>query len=151
MDGYIDNFFGEYRWLSNFWPVKVSVYGEEYPSVEHAYQAAKSLDAEVRKSIQKCPAPKDAKKIGRLIEIRKDWEQVKIKIMYYLLKQKFSDVILKQKLIDTGNKVLVEGNNWDDHFWGICNGSGKNILGRLLMMIRNNILKEKLNGFKRKS
>jgi len=142
MDGYIDNFYGEYRWLSNFWPAKVSVYGEEYPTVEHAYQAAKSLNAEVRKSIQNCPTPKDAKRVSHLIEIRKDWDEVRVRIMYYLLKQKFVDAILRQKLIDTGDKILVEGNTWGDKFWGQVGGVGENTLGKLLMMIRRDIIKD---------
>ena len=135
----IDSFSGEYRWLSNFWPAQVRVYGEQYPSVEHAYQAAKSTIPEVRESIRNMPKAADAKKVGKLITVRDNWTKISLKIMLYLLRQKFKNPSLKQKLIDTGSAEIIEGNWWNDTFWGVCNGIGENNLGKLLMQVRGEI------------
>jgi hypothetical protein len=135
----IDNFHGYYSWLSNFSPAQISLDGEAYPSVEHAYQAAKSNDIDVRKSIQQMPTAAQAKKVGKLVEIKKDWDLVKLDIMLGLLRQKFQNLELKQQLVDTGDAELIEGNWWGDVFWGVCNGIGENNLGKLLMKIRGEI------------
>ena len=76
-------------------------------------------------------------RLGRRIELRPDWEEVKIEIMRQVLKSKFThNPELREKLIATGNTELIEGNNWNDRFWGVCRGVGKNHLGKLLMEIR---------------
>ena len=137
----IDSFRGEYGFLSNFHKCKVEFEGMTYPSVEHAFQAAKNPDPEYRRSIAAVGSPVTAKRMGKKTALRADWEEVKEGIMYELLKSKFSDSELRDKLITTGNAKLIEGNNHWDRYWGVCRGEGLNKLGKLLMQIR-----EKLNN-----
>ncbi len=120
----IDKFDGEYRWLSNFWPCKVTLDGIEFKCVENAYQAAKSLDSEVRMSFIYITAGQ-AKRLGREIKIRDDWDKVKNDVMYELIHQKFfKNAELRKKLLDTNDDKIVEGNYWHDTYWGVCNGVG---------------------------
>lgn len=132
----IGPFQGDYRFLSNFWPAKVTLDGVEYPTVEHAYVAAKTLNNELRASVLACASPGDAKRLGRRFSLRPDWDDVKLGVMESLLRQKFAITALKAKLVATHPHELVELNTWGDTFWGVCRGSGANHLGRLLMMIR---------------
>lgn len=136
----IDSFSGEYRWLSNFWPVEVEYEAIVYPSTEHAYQAAKTLNTELRQIIAALPTAAQSKKAGAKVDIREDWEEVKVSVMLDLLHLKFQHPDLAQKLIDTGDALLVEGNYWGDRFWGVCRGEGRNILGNLLMRVRKEIV-----------
>ncbi len=138
----IRGFFGEYRWLSNFWPAPVKMYGLEYPTVEHAYQAAKTLDEEEREFIRLQSTPGKAKRAGKTITVREDWETFKVGAMKILLERKFSIPHLKEKLLATGDALLVEENDWGDTFWGECRGTGQNILGKLLMEIRESLKNE---------
>jgi ribA/ribD-fused uncharacterized protein len=128
----ITSFTGKYRFLSNFWPVKITYEGLEYPSVENAYQASKTLDLEARKSFTTCSSG-EAKKMGKTLQIRPDWDKVKVSIMKELIGLKFLNGEMSRMLMDTGSVELIEGNNWGDVFWGVCKGKGKNWLGRLLM------------------
>lgn len=131
----IDSFQGSYRWLSNFWPVKVKYLGVEYLSVEAAYQAAKSDDPEVR--FQFCFLnPYQAKALGKKVTLRADWNDIKLSVMTGLLIQKFKDPTLAKALADTGDAKLIEGNTWGDTYWGVCRGVGQNHLGKALMNIR---------------
>lgn len=131
----IDKFSGDHHFLSNFYPCLVKLDGVRYASVEHAYQAAKTMDKKERKKFHGIKA-NAAKKLGRQVKIRSDWESVKISVMKELLVQKFSDGHLRQLLLDTGDSQLVEGNDWSDTFWGKCGNKGHNHLGRLLMEVR---------------
>lgn len=141
----IAEFSGEYRFLSNFWPCTVTIRGwiddpideTEYPSVEHAYQAAKTLDRSMRQHICNQISPGRAKKIGKTIELRPDWEEIKIEVMGNLLIEKFKHPALNTMLLATKPHMLMEGNHWGDTFWGVCNGLGSNHLGRILMEIRD--------------
>ena len=139
----INAFKGKYAFLSNFYPCVVMYEGKTYPSVEHAFQAAKSLDEDVRKGFQSCPTAKDAKQFGRHVSLRPDWENVKIKVMTDCVRDKFarnlSDVDLKSLLLGTGDQHLEEGNNHRDTFWGTVNGQGRNELGTILMKIRDEL------------
>lgn len=137
----ITSFTGEFRFLSNFWPARVVLDGLTYPTVEHAYQAAKTLSLAERSTIQRCGSPGDAKRMGTRVYLRDDWESVKLNVMEDLLRQKFGHADLRQKLIATGAQPLVEGNTWGDTFWGMCRDKGQNHLGKLLMQIR-----DELNG-----
>lgn len=132
----IDSFQGKNRFLSNFWRVPIEYDGDLYPSVEHAYQAAKTDNFQDRLRIRLMPTAGDAKRAGRRVEIRSDWEQVKLDVMYQLVKQKFSAEPLRSQLIATGDNELIEGNTWNDTFWGICRGRGENHLGKILMRVR---------------
>ncbi len=135
----INDFHGHFYWLSNFSSAKVCLDGEVYPTVEHAFQAAKTDDPELRRQIRKAPTPGKAKKLGKTIPVAKfksDWDKQRIFVMYYLLRQKFVGQQL-QRLQDLKGVNLVEGNTWGDKFWGVCDGEGYNVLGQLLMMIRD--------------
>lgn len=135
----ITEFTGKYRFLSNFAP-SVSVRdGFYYPSVEHAYQAAKASEEEGRRAIQQCVTAGKAKQLGRKIAIRADWEQIKLRVMLELLRDKFKNQRLRGLLLETGDQELVESNWWGDKFWGKCAGEGENHLGRLLMQVRDEI------------
>jgi hypothetical protein len=117
----------------------VQLDGVVYPSVENAYQAAKT-SPKFRKPFLACSAAK-SKKLGRTLEIRTDWDSVKVQIMRDLLIQKFGPgTELADKLRDTYPHVLIEGNWWNDQFWGVCRGVGLNWLGRLLMEIRKDLI-----------
>ena len=118
-------------------PAVVCVDGVEYPTVEHAYQAAKTTDGVARERIRRAVTPGDAKSAGGSVTLRSDWDDVKVDVMRDLLVQKFSDRRLWDWLLETAPLELVEGNTWGDTFWGVCNGEGQNMLGRLLMDIRD--------------
>ncbi len=134
------SFFGAYRFLSNFWPAPVRLAGDRflYPTVEHAYQAAKT-DLRYRAGVQSARTPADAKRQARALPLLPDWESRKLRVMEDLLRQKFSHPGLRRLLLATGDAELVEGNSWGDTFWGVCRGRGQNHLGRLLMAIRAEI------------
>jgi len=135
----ISEFDGEYAWLSNFWPSVIMVDVIEYPTVEHAFQAAKVLDLKLRKAISLLDTPGEAKHVGNKVRLREDWETVKVAIMYDLLCKKFEDLWLRDRLIETESLYLEEGNTWKDRIWGVYppnSGNGRNLLGELLMMVR---------------
>lgn len=127
----INRFTGEYAYLSNFYINAVLLDNRIYPSVENAYQAAKTFKD--RSNFYHCD-PGFAKRLGSRVVLRANWEQVKIEVMRSLIKQKFQpNCYLAGKLLSTENKELVEGNSWNDTFWGVCRGVGENNLGKLLM------------------
>jgi len=135
-------FQGKYRFLSNFWPAKVHYEGMEYNSVEHAYQAAKTLDKQARLRIRNLRKPGEAKREGQKVEMRGDWEQVKVNVMYFLVREKFSrNSRLKDQLLATKDQYLEETNHWGDTFWGVCKGRGQNMLGQILMEVRDELRK----------
>ncbi len=134
----IKSFFGEYRFLSNFYPAKVKLDSIEYSTVEHAYQAAK-VEPKRRYEILKCKTPGEAKRLGRKIGVFSYNDQTKLQIMEELIRQKFSKEPLRSMLLATGNQELVEGNNWGDVFGGKVNGVGENHLGEILMKIRKEV------------
>jgi len=137
----IEEFQNKYRFLSNFYYSPVEYEGIIYPSNEHAFQAAKTLDIETRKIMSKINTPDEVKHYGRRVDLRKDWEDVKLQVMYDIVKIKFfSNEILKRKLIDTYDEELVEGNYWNDFYWGICKGKGENHLGKILMKVREELV-----------
>jgi len=134
----IDSFFGEYRFLSNFY-FSPFVYQEvKYNTVEHAYQAAKTLDPIEKHAILNALTPGRVKRIARDVTLRSDWEEIKLSVMERFVREKFTqNKDLLDRLIATGNEELVEGNTWKDTYWGICNGVGENHLGKILMELRN--------------
>jgi ribA/ribD-fused uncharacterized protein len=139
----IKGFFGEYRWLSNFHVCTIynSTRSRAYTSTEAAYMAEKSLDPAIRDKFENM-TPKEARKFGQQIELRPDWEKIKLKVMYHVNVEKYTNPVnqdLRQKLIDTGDKHLEETNWWRDKFWGTHFGEGKNNLGKILMYIREGI------------
>jgi ribA/ribD-fused uncharacterized protein len=140
----IESFSGVHRFLSNFWPVQVEYDGEMYPSTEQAYKAAKTLDISARKKIaeyapNKRELEEQIRNILASVLIRSDWtDEKRLEVMENLLRQKFDgrDPELQQKLLATGDAELIEGNTWGDTFFGVCDGVGKNHLGKLLMKVR---------------
>ena len=151
----IDKFQGRWRFLSNFYPCEIEYQGIKYPSVEHYYVAMKVNDeqlingryytpADFREMISRVDSPGLAKKIGQLVKIRKDWNNKKLDFMNWVVREKFKNQELAEMLLSTGDMELIEGNSWNDTFWGVCNGKGKNHLGKILMEVR-----EELGGKKR--
>lgn len=148
----IKQFQGKYRFLSNFYPssfVDTNPWQEKegliYPTVEHYFQAHKSMLESEHEMIRTCRGgPGQAKKLGRTITLRVDWEEIKNNIMWDALIMKFEqNLALRGLLLDTGNEQLQEGNWWGDNYWGIDlkTGKGKNMLGELLMSVRE-VLRE---------
>lgn len=132
----IDRFVGQFRFLSNFYPVEIVRDGQKYPTVEHAFQAAKTHDPVERRTVRECRTPGRAKRAGRRVTKREDWDGVRVSVMKELLWQKFQRPDLKEALLATGTELLIEGNDWGDVFWGQVDGEGENMLGRLIMEIR---------------
>ena len=145
----IDSFTRDYFFLSNFYNVYLEYEGIIYCSTEAAFQAAKSLDISERMRIARM-SPSDAKRAGRKVQLRPDWEEIKDKVMYDVCYKKFTNndaLHLKERLLKTGKEELVEGNTWHDNYWGNCtcekckNIAGQNKLGKILMEIRKELLK----------
>lgn len=138
-DGVIDSFFGPYRFLSNFEPCTVEYDGMTYNCSEAAYQAAKTTDVSLRIAFTTMNGSK-AKFAGQKLPIRADWNDIKVDVMYQIVKDKFSrNPELRQKLLSTGTLQLIEGNYWGDTFWGVFNGKGENHLGKILMRVRKEL------------
>lgn len=142
----ITSFRNEYRFLSNFWKVEIYYKGITYLTLEHCYQAQKTLNPSERAWIAIAEKPGDAKHRGSRVAVREDWDEVKDGIMLDLLKIKFSNPDLAQKLKDTGDAELIEGNYWHDNYWGDCmcpkcynRITGQNKLGKMLIEIRKEI------------
>jgi ribA/ribD-fused uncharacterized protein len=134
----IDKFDGPNRYLSNFGPGQIVHDNKVYETAEHLYQALKTLDPEEHEFVRKSPTPGEAKKRGKKITLREDWDQVKDEIMRMILDLKFSqNPELMEKLLATGDQELIEGNWWGDTYWGVCFGSGQNKLGLLLQEVRS--------------
>lgn len=133
----IDSFVGEYRFLSNFSPSLLVIDGLSYPTVEHAFQALKTENPTEREIVRTARTPGQAKKLGRRVTLRSDWNTARVGVMKMLLEKKFSDKVLRAELLATGEAELIEGNYWNDTFWGVCRGRGENWLGKLLMEIRS--------------
>lgn len=132
----IESFSGEHRFLSNFWPSPIKVRGMMFPTVEHAYQAIKTTDEAIRKEISELPTPGKAKRFGKTLTLRSDWEIIKLKVMEALVTAKFKNKKLRAQLLSTGDEIIQEGNLWGDTFWGVCRGKGENHLGQILMKVR---------------
>jgi N-glycosidase YbiA len=132
-------FRGDRAFLSNFHPAPVELDGVMYPTVEHAYMAAKTLNPAERAQVLMCPTPGQAKRLGRTLTLRNDWTHIRIDVMRDLIAKKFQHPALAAQLRATGDEPLVEVNNWGDRFWGVCDGTGENWLGRLLMEVRDRL------------
>lgn len=135
-------FTGTERFLSNFYPSKIVYEGGEYTCIESAFQAAKTLDLRLRQDFQKNGVyadPSKAKRRGRRLDLRPDWEDVKESVMLDLLRIKFHDPLLAGMLMATGDRPLIEGNTWNDTYWGVCANRGMNRLGILLMQVRSEL------------
>lgn len=128
----ITDFVGEYRFLSNFYP-------DGPGSIEHLFQAFKCESLADAQRVLNAPTPGEAKKIGRTAKMRSDWEDNKVTLMYSLVRDKFKNHYLRSLLLETGDAELIEENTWGDKLWGTCNGVGENLLGKILMRVRNEL------------
>jgi ribA/ribD-fused uncharacterized protein len=144
----ITRFVGRWGFLSNFHLSRVYFEGIVYPSGEHAYNAGKTLDRAARCRIACAPTPKQAKKLGRRLELRPGWENIaRYDVMWDVLWAKFAQhPRYAAGLLSTGDALLVEGNNWHDNQWGCCicpkekcAAPGKNNLGLMLMDLRTEL------------
>lgn len=142
----IDRFSGAHAFLSNTHRLAVPITAGRmrWPTVEHAFHGAKTTDQALRERIAGTPRWQDAKALGRQLDLRPDWEQIKRRVMLDLLILKFgADPGLAGRLAVTGTAYLIEGNVWHDQFWGDCRCGqakcampGRNYLGRLLAAVR---------------
>jgi hypothetical protein len=144
-DTHIHGFFGKYRFLSNFHLCPVFVWndGLTYPSSENAYMAQKTSSKLVKEIFaMNCVTPKHARNLGQQIIVEDDWDVLRVGIMYFCVKLKFlQNPDISELLLATGDKILEETNGWNDTFWGVCNGVGENNLGKILMSVREEIIK----------
>lgn len=131
----IYGFQGDYRWLSNFYPCELEIDGIKYSSLENAYQAQKFTVKDMQLAIS-LVSPAQSKRIGANYNVVKDWNNKKVAVMSNLLRLKFAQPEFKKKLLATEDLYIEETNTWNDKFWGVCDGEGKNILGHLIMEIR---------------
>ncbi len=139
----IDSFRGEFDFLSNFSPYGFKdPSGNWWPTNEHWFQAGKCdlmkpEGAEQYYGIMQCEAPGAAKRMGRTVTLTPEWEVLKVYRMWRGITMKFNqNTNIRQKLVETRDVTLIEGNSWGDKFWGQVNGKGTNMLGRLLMELR---------------
>jgi len=142
----IDQFDGKFAFLSNFYAAHFDWDGRRWPTVEHAFQAAKCMNDAEKEVIHGAHSPKDAKTLGRKVALRPDWSDIKIDLMDEIIYCKFDqNPDLRERLLATRNATLVEGNRWHDNFWGDCfcpkciGRLGRNNLGRILMDIREQL------------
>mmetsp|Transcript_36718 Transcript_36718/g.59332 ORF Transcript_36718/g.59332 Transcript_36718/m.59332 type:complete len:155 (+) Transcript_36718:60-524(+) len=132
----------KYYFLSNFYesPIFLDGFPLPFPTLEHAFQAAKTDVYEEREMLLSCGKPKVAKDLGRTVTLRDNWDSLRLQVMGDLLFQKFSmHADLCEKLLATGDCLIEEGNTWNDTYWGVCNGIGENHLGKLLMKTRDKL------------
>lgn len=135
----IKEFRGKYYFLSNFSNAPVEYNGITYLNNEAAFQSMKTMNIRKREQFANLD-PSTAKRKGRNVILRNDWEKVKEQIMYEICKNKFSqNEDLKIKLLETGDQYLEEGNTWGDKEWGTYKGVGKNKLGKILMRVRDEL------------
>jgi ribA/ribD-fused uncharacterized protein len=137
----ITSFSGSYRFLSNFYPTpRLEWWGLTFPTSEHAYQWAKQATSEGALLVLKAPTPGAAKRAARVHPMRPVWDSEKNGVMLDIVRAKFTDPDFRRLLVATGDAELVEGNTWNDTYWGVCRGVGENHLGRILMQVRQELL-----------
>ena len=138
----INSFTGEYYFLSNFYETPVTYNGITYLNNEAAFQAQKCKSSAEREMFADLNAS-EAKKLGRKVPLRADWEIIKMDVMMRIVQAKFEQhPELAEKLLQTDTAYLEEGNTWGDRVWGTVDGKGANNLGRILMQVRE-ILRER--------
>lgn len=139
----IASFKGPYAFLSNFYPSPI-LYGRiVYPTAEHLFQALKTEDDKERRRIAQLDSPGQARRAGRAVILRKDWHDIRYDAMQLIVDYKFSqNTELAERLLNTGDLKIVEGNTWGDTYWGCCDGVGANHLGKILMKKRDSLSKE---------
>lgn len=118
-------------------PIKID--DVTYPTAENAFQAMKCKKAKDRVAFVQM-TPVEAKRAGKRVDLRSNWNKDRNKVMYHILWHKFTqNEELKKKLIATGKEKISHVNHWRDTYWGVYNGKGKDVLGRMLMNIREKL------------
>lgn len=137
----INRFENEYDFLRNDYPACIVLGVHVYPTLEHAYQASKTDNDSIREDIRLSKSVTQARLIGRKVTLPFDWDDRRIDVMTTLVKQKFTEHLdLKLKLLLTEDAEIVQGDNVRDQFWSVdINGIGQNNLGKILMLVRDNI------------
>lgn len=144
----IDDFRGQWMFLSNFHRAPLAWDGDTYPTSEHAFNAGKTLDRDRRRWVAAAPTPMEAKRRGRSVQLRDGWDdRVRYEVMADVLHAKFTCHPGRvEALLSTGDALLVEGNRWHDNEWGDCRcgrpacaAEGGNMLGRMLMRLRDEL------------
>jgi len=130
----IDNLQGTF--LSNFYETNIEWYDRTYRNAESIFQAMKSGDPSVHLKFTNLTG-REAKALGKQIKMREEWNDIKLLVMKDILIKKFSNPELAILLANTGEQEIIEGNTWNDTYWGVCNGIGSNHLGKILMEIRS--------------
>ena len=122
--------------------------GQQYRSVEHAYQAFKDPNpaGSAHQLIREAKSPAIAKRLGRSVQLQPDWDTTKIALMEQLIREKFKNPLLRSMLLATEDVTLIEGNTWGDITWGVCKGRGANHLGLILMKIREECRSEEISS-----
>lgn len=133
----------EYGCFSNFYEGPYEIDGLMWPTTEHYFAAQKTQDPELREGIRRASTPSDAKAMGKVIELRPDWEDVKYDVMIDALTAKFGNNLkLKEILLSTGDALIYEDSPYDK-VWGTgvrgAVGSGRNLLGKALMQVRQDL------------
>ena len=132
-------FRNEYWFLSNMYPCEIRVNGLVFTCAEACFQSFKTTDVNERKKFQGIDGF-EAKKLGRSVSLRSDWNDIRIEVMSRVIHAKFKqNPDLTKKLQDTGDLLIIEDNTWKDTFWGRCNSKGYNLLGQILMNERDRI------------
>ncbi len=127
----ITSFAGEYSFLSNFYPCAITLDDDDYPTVEHAFQAAKTDDPDERRRVYAAPTPASAKYVGKRVTLRSGWNDLRFGVMETLVRQKFTrHADLGEKLLATGDAELIEGNTWRDTTWGASLERGQAAVAR---------------------
>lgn len=133
----VNGFSGEHAFLSNFFASRLTHNDHAYATVEHAFQAAKATNEEERAKVAAAATPGAAKRLGRRVALRADWESVKVATMKEIVTAKFEqNPDLAARLLATGDARLIEANTWNDRTWGTCKGVGRNLLGTILEEVR---------------
>lgn len=130
----------KYGAFSNFSPHHIKIGGKIWPTTEHFYQAMKTPDPDLQEDIRKCKTPKEAKELAQTVPLRKDWEEVKFDIMVMAVRAKAEQYTsIKQMLLDTGDEEIGEASPYD-YEWGLGkDGTGRNLLGKVLMQLREEL------------
>ena len=145
----INSFRNEYYFLSNFYEIPVIYKGITYQNTEAAFQAQKCKTDKEKEEFSNLNAS-ESKKLGRRISLRPDWEQIKVQEMKNIVLAKFEqNSDLREKLLATGHTYLEEGNTWGDKIWGTVNGNGRNLLGQILMEVREELREKEYPEFEK--
>lgn len=146
------NFDNEFTFCSNFAACEIEYNGHKYKTTEHAFQAAKADNEEERQWVADAATPGEAKRRGRQVHLRKDWEVVKDQIMLDIIRIKFQNPDMRWRLVKSRDWILCENNYWHDNYWGNCTCErcqdifGQNRLGNILMQVREEVIHEVLEA-----